>query len=1566
MWNKLFKSKSKSSKNLSNRSCSSGPEMSSSNPGSSKLVESIPNLTAQYEQYGSGITEMPEPVRLRSRSDLNDLHVQDSAGFTNHRDSVSVEMCGIPMRRSKLSSAFRSLSLKRSASKSRLKLVKHSSEEPNTSISSERTDASWKKGLDDYAVITTGKRASLRSCKSDNNLDEKQQYAEFEKEQPVYIKECKSYDMTESSSEPPLNLDLQPCPICLRKFAPASLNKHTAICERVQSKKRKPFDSSRQRREGTELASYLPKNFGLPQKTVSSSIEAIPVRKLSLSKTPTFERKNFNSTTMSTSMPSASNTPKPVLKRSMSQQNEPCPYCERCFGMKAYDRHVEWCREKALLNRKVNNNQIISAAKERLQARIQYKAPQIRSKRALNREKYSGSLSCGGSTNSLAELDLHMPRHNSMSSSVSSDNRKFHPSPPLLQRTFLGINHTKDPKITIREETRKVAKRTKTFTLSNDRLHNDTNNNNNSKNINNNNNKIVNYENNSCCNHENNSRNGCDCHTQIKNLLYRSTLNNVKVNNQDKIRTAEKRIEKFEIIGQKHSGRKLNQPVISQTVLCTSDSGYSPDRYDPFLSARRQLEELFSPTTSFNHMNSSVNTTSTSRLNQIASNGSAAFDKMANSNTTRSSPLNSNFRRAFSLRMPRKVSRPMYIEKAKSNIQKGITDDGPVSPNFLKSSEYDELPIKSTFNALQMSESKPKLRDSSTVRKNLKLENKDLNNSGSEILLSKTDSLAVFLKYENELALSEKDIKDKSNSLSKRTLSLNGDACQQNKQEPPNDVQSSTNNNVIRAIDEAEQQINRNLQRTHEAVLKKPSQKLIPIKLEPSNISYNDSNESDNMKPMVISLDAIIGKPNSSKTKQQQTNNDFCADSYIDPKLINKCDNLPIIIKKAPFNNNEGSNTSRIINTNSNVPAERQHSVTKKEELQNNHYVTLPASSRASTNRIPKALEITNSEVCSTNDTNIDESIGVGRNTSDLSSPITSYSSSPSKHNSKNESITEEKRSQLNRHDREDSGHRTGQESGHADRQKSPCETSSLLSHSKSHYDTAPQTDRITTNYQLNQQPAQLGFNIQSPAKISPIVADRDQSSSSSLALEHFDVDEFMQSLEDLQRRSSTNAKDFKNSQFGRTTSFVCYRSAASNQNVQTNSKRSNSLDSSSTNNVVTSNHFIRNNDSIGVPRVDVCVRNGSGIASNHNSSSNNSSSFSSPSHYRNNYNYSSYDNNASINNNNLHNHSTAIQNKNSTPKRNSSDDPHPVAQQTSHTRSSSAVTRKRLSEATDVISFPVVLPSSTDDSLRSGSISAVQSLPSIHKNQYAADSIRNGNGSNVQHLNQSCFPASLQSPGNGRKHSYGNKLQHANHSKTLSTIQTPSSITGYVHNSQYPSESFDHLERDLLKSVQELDRMCGSTSSICSIDSEDLYNAENYTPNKRSSERSQTSADSAYRSSLSTQSPPDHGPPLPIRQARPVSRASSATQNHPPQTTDTPDMSVDSFPSHTSLPPLTSAKFKGHKMELNSNKETTDAGGLSLIMNPMSKFCHECGARFMVCSAKFCMSCGVRRIMIE
>uniref|UniRef100_A0A182WRA0 C2HC/C3H-type domain-containing protein n=1 Tax=Anopheles quadriannulatus TaxID=34691 RepID=A0A182WRA0_ANOQN len=1251
---------------------------------------------------------------------------------------------------------------------------------------------------------------------SDNNLNEKQLYTEAEKEEPVYIEECKSYETFDPSYEPPPNLELQPCPICLRKFAPASLSKHTGICERVQTKKRKPFDSSRQRREGTELASYLPKNFGLPQKTVSSSNEAIPVRKLSLSKTPTFERKEFSPTAMSTSMPSAS-TPKPALKRSMSQQNEPCPYCERCFGMKAYDRHVEWCREKAILNRNVNNNQSISAAKERLQARIQYKAPQIRSKRALNREKYSGSLSCSGSTNSLAELDLHMPRHNSMSSSVSSDN------------------------------------------------------------------------------------------------------------------------------------------------------GYSPDRYDPFLSARRQLEELFSPATSLIHTSSPSSTTSTSRLNQMSPTGGTANDKSASGNATKHTPHNSNFRRAYSLRMPRKVSRPMYVEKAKSNIQKGITDDGPVSPNFLKSSEYDELPIKSTFNALQMAEPKPKLRDSSTVRKNLKLEIRDPNNpAGGEIPLTKTDSLAVFLKYENELALSEKDMKDKSNSLSKRTSSLSAEVNQQKKQELLSVAPSPVKANETITVDEEQQKHKKNVQAIEDETAKKQTQKLVPIKLEPINITYNSNNASEatDIKPVVISLDAIIGKPSIKKQKEPQVDSDNRADnSYIDPKLINKCDNLPINLVMPSTKDADGSCSSRNSNTIGNICSDGNQLALKTIEPKVERSAVISPPPRASLSVAPKPPERTRNETCFDYRKSNNEPSSSEPSTSNNSSPTTSHSSSPVDHRISKNSTNCDKRPQLSRQDREDSGYRTGQESGQSDVHEQPKKPSPSPSASQNNEDNVPKNPAFKPTYNLNRliSPSSALNNFSntlpssnSTAPSTPVNRDRPTISS---ALEHFDVDEFMQSLEDLHRQSPISAREYEHSLFVHSNSSVTSRSVASSQSDHSNNnKRSNSLDSGHGNSVANSIRYVRKHESSGVPRMDVCVRNGSGTASNNNSS-NSSSSFSSPSHYSNSNNSNSYYNSSSTNNNNSHNHSTSASNANDAAK--CAEVVHPLGQQMNYARNSPAIARRRRSEDAAGISLPAVPPLPSSNTGGSGALSSLQNLPNIHK-ATAADTLLNGNNKTMQQPGTLPYYSS-PSPVNGRKNSYSNKSYHANNTGTSASTPASSHLTGNVHEPRYPAESFDHLERDLLKSVQELNRMCGSSSSVCSIDSEELYSVEDYPLNKRSSERSQASADSAYRS-LSTQSPPDYAPPVPIRQARPNSRSSTTSQSQPAQSTNEP---FNSLSLHTALPPITTAIIKGHRMEAHLMKDSPE-GGPNLIMNPMSKFCHECGARFMISSAKFCMSCGVRRIMLD
>lgn len=59
------------------------------------------------------------------------------------------------------------------------------------------------------------------------------------------------------------DLELKPCPTCTRTFLPPALIKHMNICEKMTVRKRTPFDSFRQRREGTELATYLPSDYGV-------------------------------------------------------------------------------------------------------------------------------------------------------------------------------------------------------------------------------------------------------------------------------------------------------------------------------------------------------------------------------------------------------------------------------------------------------------------------------------------------------------------------------------------------------------------------------------------------------------------------------------------------------------------------------------------------------------------------------------------------------------------------------------------------------------------------------------------------------------------------------------------------------------------------------------------------------------------------------------------------------------------------------------------------------------------------------------------------------------------------------------------------------------------------------------------------------------------------------------------------------------------------------------------------------------------------------------------------------
>ncbi|XP_026726609.1 uncharacterized protein LOC113493021 isoform X2 [Trichoplusia ni] len=185
--------------------------------------------------------------------------------------------------------------------------------------------------------------------------------------------------------EPAAPLPLMPCAVCGRTFVPQSLAKHVKICEKMTVKKRKTFDSSRQRREGltaangansgTDLEQYLPKNFGLPENSP-------------------FLEKSPPNTAKPTPKPKPQSVRNAITKPMAELQR--CPHCNRAFGVRAFERHVEWCADKAkiLPAAPAQPPQHIADAKQRLNARTQYKAPPVRGRRSSQtRDKSTNSRS---------------------------------------------------------------------------------------------------------------------------------------------------------------------------------------------------------------------------------------------------------------------------------------------------------------------------------------------------------------------------------------------------------------------------------------------------------------------------------------------------------------------------------------------------------------------------------------------------------------------------------------------------------------------------------------------------------------------------------------------------------------------------------------------------------------------------------------------------------------------------------------------------------------------------------------------------------------------------------------------------------------------------------------------------------------------------------------------------------------------------------------------------------------------------------------------------------------------
>ncbi|XP_046879690.1 zinc finger C2HC domain-containing protein 1A isoform X1 [Hypomesus transpacificus] len=167
--------------------------------------------------------------------------------------------------------------------------------------------------------------------------------------------------------------ELIPCKICDRRFFPKVLKKHTPICQKAAAKRRKVFDSSRQRAEGTDISTLKPIKSKSQSSSTARADKAEPPKKPS-----NWRRKHedFIATIRAakglTQVLKEGGPLPPPPPPSYDPDYIQCPHCARRFSENAADRHIKFCKEQAA--RIANKSKSVGEPKKPA-TRTQYKPP---------------------------------------------------------------------------------------------------------------------------------------------------------------------------------------------------------------------------------------------------------------------------------------------------------------------------------------------------------------------------------------------------------------------------------------------------------------------------------------------------------------------------------------------------------------------------------------------------------------------------------------------------------------------------------------------------------------------------------------------------------------------------------------------------------------------------------------------------------------------------------------------------------------------------------------------------------------------------------------------------------------------------------------------------------------------------------------------------------------------------------------------------------------------------------------------------------------------------------------
>ncbi|XP_045150516.1 zinc finger C2HC domain-containing protein 1B [Echinops telfairi] len=133
------------------------------------------------------------------------------------------------------------------------------------------------------------------------------------------------------------NQELFPCEVCGRRFAADVLARHGPICRKLVSRKRKPFNSLKQRLQGTDI----------PTVRRGPQTKSQPVRTSNWRQQHEDFINAIRSAKQCTLAIKEGRPLPPPPPPSINPDYIQCPYCLRRFNETAAQRHINFCKDQS-------------------------------------------------------------------------------------------------------------------------------------------------------------------------------------------------------------------------------------------------------------------------------------------------------------------------------------------------------------------------------------------------------------------------------------------------------------------------------------------------------------------------------------------------------------------------------------------------------------------------------------------------------------------------------------------------------------------------------------------------------------------------------------------------------------------------------------------------------------------------------------------------------------------------------------------------------------------------------------------------------------------------------------------------------------------------------------------------------------------------------------------------------------------------------------------------------------------------------------------------------------------